>query len=457
MFICLKRMSSIADRIRSHLADPQSRHRKIAAGFVWVALFVFIGKLAGAAKEMAIAWRYGVSETVDAYVFVFDLINLPVSVWFSVLTVVLVPLATRIRHDDPVELPRFRSELLGLTMIVGLGLGCLVWFGLPTLLQAGWVRLSDQALAEALHMAGGLALLAPMGVLISLFSAWMLARGLHRNTLFEGIPALIILLALLLPPGWAPAPLVWGTVAGFALHMAVLATPLRRRGELQAPSFAFSSPVWQGFRASMGIMATGQALMSVTGIVDQFFAASLGPGALSTLSYANRILALILGMCAMAISRATLPVFSQWTAQRSADTNALALRWAWWMFSAGSVFALIGWVASPWMVSLLFERGAFTAADSRYVSSVLKYAVGQIPFYVFSITLLSYIASQKRYWLLLISGMVGLGTKIIAAAVLTPLMQLEGLALSATFLYLAIAILFYYLVNAKASWPVNTK
>ena len=68
MFICLKRMSSIANRIRRHLSDPESHHRKIATGFVWVALFVFIGKLAGAAKEMAIAWRYGVSETVDAYV-----------------------------------------------------------------------------------------------------------------------------------------------------------------------------------------------------------------------------------------------------------------------------------------------------------------------------------------------------------------------------------------------------
>jgi hypothetical protein len=46
------------------------------------------GKLAGAAKEMAIAWRYGVSDTVDAYVFVFNLATWPVSLWFGVLTVV---------------------------------------------------------------------------------------------------------------------------------------------------------------------------------------------------------------------------------------------------------------------------------------------------------------------------------------------------------------------------------
>ena len=416
---------------------------------MWVALFVFIGKLASAAKEMAIAWRYGVSETVDAYVFVFNLINLPVSVWFSVLTAVLLPIVARIRHNDPAELPRFRSELLGLTMLVGLGLGCLVWFGLPALLRAGWLGLSDQALAKALHMARGLALLAPLGVLISLLSAWLLAHALHRNTLFEGIPALIILVVLLLPPGWLPEPLVRGTVAGFALHMGALAAPLWRRGELQAPTFVFSSPAWQGFRASIGIMAAGQVLMSFTGIIDQFFAAGLGSGALSTLSYANRILALILGIIATAIGRATLTIFSESAARGSADTWALALRWAWWMFSAGSAIVLIGWIGAPWVVSLLFERGAFTATDSAHVSVVLQYALIQIPFYAFAMALVSCIASQKQYGVLLISGMIGLVVKIIAAVVLTRFMRLEGLAFSTTFIYLANAIFFIFLANQK--------
>jgi hypothetical protein len=57
-------------------------------------------------------------------------------------------------------------------------------------------------------------------------------------------------------------------------------------------------------------MGAGQALMSFTGIIDQFFAANLGAGAISTLSYANRVLGLILSLGAMAISRATLPEFS---------------------------------------------------------------------------------------------------------------------------------------------------
>jgi putative peptidoglycan lipid II flippase len=437
-------MSSIISRIRRHLADPDSDHRKIATGFFWVSLFVLAGKLAGAAKEMAIAWRYGVSESVDAYVFVYNLVNWPVSVWFSVLTVVLVPLVSRLRHDNPGELPRFRRELLGLTLIIGLGLGIIAWFGLPVLLRAAWVGLSDKAVTEAIYMAGGLTLLAPMGVLISLFSAWMLACGRHRNTLFEAIPAATILAALLLPAGWLPEPLLWGTMAGVALHMAALAVPLRQRAELQSPAFAFRSPAWQGFWGSIGIMAVGQVLMSFTSIIDQFFAAGLGPGALSTLSYSNRILALILGMGALAISRATLPVFSEANAQYGIEVNALALRWAKWMYILGLGVVVVGALTAPWVVGLLFERGAFTAENTNQVSTVFQYALIQVPFYAFALTLVNLMASQKKYGTLLLSGMIGIIVKIASVAILAPLMLLDGIVLSTSFVYLANALLFYY-------------
>ena len=70
-------------RIRRHWNDPASHDRRIATGFLWVAFFLLVSKLAGAAKEMAVAWRYGVSETVDAYVFVFNLVTWPVTLWFG--------------------------------------------------------------------------------------------------------------------------------------------------------------------------------------------------------------------------------------------------------------------------------------------------------------------------------------------------------------------------------------
>ncbi len=443
-------MSPIISRIRSHLAAPESDHRKIVTGLFWVSLFVFVGKLAGAAKEMSIAWRYGVSETVDAYIFILNLVSWPVSVWFGVLTVVLVPLVARVRIDSPSELPRFRGELLGLTLIIGVGLGFFAWFGLPDLLRADWLGLSDRALAEALHMSGGLALLAPMGTVISLFSAWMLACGRHRNTLFEAIPALTILAALFLPPGWVPEPLLWGTVAGFALHMTALATPLRQLGELQMPSIDFTSPEWRGFWNSIGIMAIGQVLMSFTSIIDQFFAVQLGHGALSSLGYSNRILALILGMSAMAIGRATLPVFSRKQTESFTNVYALAIQWAKWIFFAASTMVVVLWIIAPFIVEILFERGKFKSSDSIAVTELTRYGLLQLPFYMVGMLAVSVLSSKKEYTTIAWIAALNLATKIISSYFFVPLFGLPGILISTTVMHL-ISMSLCLLAMSKSS------
>lgn len=430
-------MWGTAKRIRQHLADPQSQHRKIAQGFLWVSLFVFLGKLAGAAKEMTIAWRYGVGKTVDAYVFVFNLVSWPVSIWFSVLTVVLLPLAAGLRSDNPSELPRFRAELLGLTLLLGLGLGLLVWLALPALLRSSWLNFSDRALTEALSMTAGLALLVPLGFVVSLFSAWLLAAGRHRNTLFEAIPAFILMMFLLLPPGLVPEPLIWGTVAGFALHMSALAIPVHRYGELRTPVFTQKSPAWRGFWGGISIMAAGQVLMSASSLIDQFFAAALEPGALSVLSYANRILTLILGLGATAVGRATLPVFSEAQIRGAAYADRLAMHWAALMFGLGVVGLFVGWIVAPWSVSLLFERGAFTASDTQRVSEIFQISLFQLPFYFSAMVLVTALATQKKYVWITLTAAVNLIIKLVFMYFLVDVYGLKGLVVSTTFMYAA--------------------
>lgn len=439
-------MPAITERVRRHLADPHSEHRRIALGFVWVSLFVFIGKLAGAAKEITIAWRYGISETVDAYVFVLNLVSWPVAVWFSILTVVLVPLVARLGHDTPGELPRFRAELLGLALLMGIGLGLLAWFGLPPLLHAGWLGMSGKALTQALRMTGGLSLLIPLGTVISLFSAWLLAAGHHRNTLFEAIPALTLLVALLLPPGWFPEPLLWGTVAGFALHAAALGVPLYRRGALPPPVLRKRSPAWSAFWGGIGIMAVGQLLISLTTLIDQFYAAGLGSGALSTLSYANRILALILSLGATAISRASLPVFSEACARGSTEADALALRWAKWMFALGLGALLLAWALTPSAVRLLFQRGAFTSENGDQVTEVLRCALLQVPFYFFGLVLVSLVSSQKKYRILFLSSFIALVAKVTSIFALAPVLHLNGIVLSTVIMYCTTSLFFFIVV-----------
>lgn len=435
--------------IRARIRQAHPDHHAIARGMAWVALFVLLGSVARAAKEIAIAYRYGVSAEVDAYLFVFNLVSWPVGVWFSVLTVVLVPLAARIRQGASAELPRFRSELLGLALLLGLVLAWLGWQGLPLLLQSSWTGLPQTTVLIATSMVPTLTLLAPLGVLISLFSAWMLAAGRHANTLLESVPALVILGTLLAFPGGGVEPLVWGTLAGFVFHLVSLAVPLGRQGELGTPGFTRESPQWPAFLQGFGIMLAGQALMSLTGIIDQFFAAHLGTGAIATLSYANRILTLILGMGAMAVSRATLPIFSQAHVQGGEQVHRLAIHWGRLLFALGVVTMLVSWLFAPWGVKLLFERGAFTAQDTAIVAEVLRYGLTQLPFYFAGIVLVSLLASQGRHRAIAAVAGADLLVKVVAMVILTPIFGIKGVALATTIMYATTLLLLGLSIREK--------
>ena len=164
-----------------------SEHRSIAEGMGWVAFFLLLAKIAGAAKEMMVAYRYGISAEIDAYLYVFTLVSWPLAVWLGVLPVVLVPLSARLENHN--ELRDFRAELLGVTCIVALALFVVAWFSLPHILGLPWSGLRGDAEQAALTTARVLVLIIPIG-LIARLSAWMLARGRHVGSLLEGVPPL---------------------------------------------------------------------------------------------------------------------------------------------------------------------------------------------------------------------------------------------------------------------------
>jgi len=442
--------------VRDRISRAHPDHHAIAKGMAWVILFVFLGKLAGAAKEMAIAYRYGVSEDVDAYLFVFNLVSWPVSVWFSVLTVVLVPLAARIRQGAPLDLSKFRSELFGLALLLGVVLSLVMWIGLPFLLHSPSTGLSQKSATIAASMVAGLTLLAPLGMLISLFSAWMMAAGRQANTLLEGVPAITLLVAVLVFPSGGAESLVWGTVVGVAFHLVSLAFLLARRDEIELPSFKLSSSQWPAFWQGFGIMLAGQALMSFIGIIDQFFAAHLGTGSIATLSYANRILALILGLGAMSVSRATLPVFSLVQAQSGGwlHLRSVAVHWVRIMFVLGVVAMIVGWWLAPWAVKLLFERGAFNARETQDVTEVLRFGLSQLPFYFAGLVLVSLLASQRKHKLIAISAIVNLFVKVIANFLFIPLMGINGIIAATAAMYMCSCVLLYWFVKVHTTQKV---
>src|SRR5690606_23610102 len=133
--------ASLPELNKSTNASSQVRsdHRRIFSGAMRVAIFLLLGKAVGAFKEMAVAYRYGVSAVVDAYQFTMTLANwLPVTV-VGTLSVVLIPVLVRLRRLEPEQRARFLGELQAWTLTIGVVLAVLTYFAWPLVLSVAGV------------------------------------------------------------------------------------------------------------------------------------------------------------------------------------------------------------------------------------------------------------------------------------------------------------------------------
>ena len=429
-------------KIKNRIYNLQPAHFQIARNMAWVALFVFIGKLAGAAKEMAIAYRFGVGEVVDTYNFVFTIITWLPTVWQSVIMVILVPLFARLSEE---EKRAFYAELVGFSLIVGGLLTIMIIVGLPLVAPYVFSNLSEQAAGKAVTLAKGLAPIALINVFAGLIFARLLAEERHTNTLMETLPALCILIAVLFWPNISGqqdvTPLLYGSLIGFVVYVVCLWLMLTRSGITSRPRWTMRSPAWRAVWHGMGYMALGQAIITFANPIDQVMAANLGEGAISTLGYANRVLALLLGLGATTIGRAVLPVLSGAAAQ---PKNAwhIAQRWSKLLFLVGFCGVILAWWLAPLGIRFLFERGAFSAADSTRVVEVFRYGLFQVPFYLSGIVYVQMTASLRRYDVIFMSGIIGLISKVFVNWTAIAFIGLPGIMLGTTAMHLANFVYF---------------
>ena len=389
--------------MRVHFQQASSENRAIVQGMLWVTAFLLLAKAIAAGKEVVVAYRYGTSAVVDGYLFVFNLAQWPASIFASVTAIILIPYLVKLQKEQPVEAKQLQAALLPLAFLLGIAAsvlyGLLMWWVIG---RAG-VGLTAQSQAAALTalpwVAPGIALAFTGAVL----SNWLMSQRRHTNTLLEATPAAVIAACLWIWPGaagqaWDVWPLAVGTLLGFFMQTVLLGkTSHQRLGFAHLGVFAQH---WPALSRAFGIMLLAQVVMTSTNTLDQFFAVRMGEGVLAGYSYAQRIMALVLGLTSVVVGRAMLPVFS--TVSDARTSFVMAARWAWRLAGLGLLGALVLFLIAEWAVMLLFLRGAFTANDTREVAKILRILALQLPFYLFAIVLVQWLgAAGKAAWLLL--------------------------------------------------------
>lgn len=416
--------------------------RAIVRGALRVGAFVLVAKAMVAFRDVTIAWQFGAGAEADAFNVAFA-----ISTWLPLFLAgaigsALVPALMKARNQtDQADARVFLDELTGhafvLAAVVFLASLAIAWLASLSLQQDAGGGAGGAGGAMVLMLA-----FAPFAGLTTLFyflANRLQALGSFSYSMFEGFPGLVVAVCVVTFGQKAGlSALITGVLVGGVVQVMILRALLHRHEAYRArPRLTRSSGHWNLLLAGIGIMAVGQALLSLVTPIDQYFALQAGPGVPATFGYATRIVGLATSVGTLVLGRALLPAFAEMTQNDPDAALGTARRWTGFTLILG-VFAIgLGWFVTEPIVRLLFERGSFTPADTLTVARFVQLGLLQLPFYFSGIVAVQWLVVSGRFTRVAIICLVTIGVKSVALFLMLPRLGADALMLSTAAMYAA--------------------
>jgi len=270
--------------------------------------------------------------------------------------------------------------------------------------------------------------------LVSLFAAMLNATGRFFAAAFAPILLNLVLIgAMALAVAHQGAPLdyiIWGVALAGVLQFAFVFIAARRarlRVPLVAPKITPEvKSVW--VLAVPGILAAGIGQINL--LVGTSIATGQA-GAAAWLYYADRLYQLPMGVIGVAMSVALLPELArrlagkQTEAAHEAQSTALLAAGFLTLPAAAGLFVL----AAP-IISLLFERGAFSAQDTAITAQLLQAFCLGLPAFVFIKALQPSFFARQDTRAPFIDGALGVAVNISLSLIFFPIYGAVAIALA---------------------------
>jgi putative peptidoglycan lipid II flippase len=394
-------------------------------------------RLLGFLRDSLVAALLGAGPVADAFLVAFQFINVARrSLTEGALNAALIPSYLRIRDSDgPVAAAAFAGRVMGSVSVLLIAIALTLALFMPQvmmLLAPGFVAGTlTQAVTDARLMLPYFAFVGPVTVMMGVLNAE------HRFLLSAFSPLLfnvVLIIAMLVL-------LFGGHSAGFAAHVlagtvglaglaqtVVLVQRRRHRAGLADPLRVGFGPDMREFlrKAIPGMMAnSGPQFLIVAGAI----LASSSPAAVSWLYFANRLIELPLGVVGVAMGTVLVPSLTR--AVHDGDRSSLIKT-----ESRGVEFAValvlpatLGlMVLAEMIVRVLFEHGAFTAADSRATAQALTVLACGLPAHVLLKTFSPAFFARDDTRTPLLATLAGLAAAVAAGTALHPAFGANGVA-----------------------------
>lgn len=434
----------------------------VAGSAAVIGVATMTSRVLGLGRNLVFASLFGASSAMDAFFVAFRIPNLMRDLFAEgAMSAAFVPTFTRrLTTEGRAAAWRLGTQLINaLIVITGVLVLAAIIFAEPL------TRLFARDFAEVpgkLELTVRLTrVMLPFLTLVAVAAACMgMLNSLRRFFIPALSPAMfnvsVILSGLLLAPLMPRAgferimAIACGVVLGGIGQIAIQYWMLHREGF----RYRFTlDPTDRGLREVLRLMGPATiagAALQVNLVVTTILATSQGTGAVSWLTYAFQVMYLPIGVLGVSIATAAIPVLSRHAAlgelHQMRRTISHSLRLMLMLMVPATVGLVV--LAVP-IVRLLFERRAFTPADTQATALALAcYAPGMVGYSVVRLAVPSFYALGTSLTPALVSaGTVGLN--IVLNLVLVRVMGYQGLALGNAIAALSNAALLLVLLRRR--------
>jgi len=452
--------------------SADSKHESLVRSAGVVSASVFLSRITGLIREIAMARLFGAGQVYDAFLLGFRIPNLTRDLFAEgALSSAFVPIITKYLSTKGKREAAELSNLVATALLVVVGILCVLGMifspALVKLLAPGFADVPGKfELAVKLTR-----IMFPFLLMVALAAQ---AMGVLNACNQFGVPATSstffnigslgfgLALGFLIGPRIGISPIegmAYGVVFGGAWQLFWQVPSLVRSGFVFRPRINLSHPGLRNILQLMGPAIVGNASVQVNVMVNTNFASSITDaaghvinGPVSWLGYAFRFMQLPLGLFGVAIASATLPSVS-----RSAASGNMAEFRETLARSLGMIFLLtipssVGLaVLGDSMIAAVYQGGRFRAYDTHQTALALScYAIGLAGYAAIKVLAPAFYALNDARTPMLVS-LASILVNVAAASSMVKLAGLghAGLALSTSLVALFGSIVLFDLIRRR--------
>ncbi len=431
-------LARLATYQRERLASG-SINRRIFHTALTIAAITFGVKLASLIKDVGVAATFGTGDNVEAFLMAYLLPTFVIGIVGGSLNAALIPTYIQLREaEGQSAADRLFSSIVVISasiLLVTTAALALVGHMLLPLLATGFSP-AKRGLTEQLFY-----LLLPAILLNGIATIWgaVLNAG-ERFALVAVAPGLVplaMIASLRLSHHSSVDSLALGLLGGTFLQLGMLAWGLRRWSIPLRPHWHGHDRNVRQVLHQFAPMLLAGVLMNSTLLVDQFVASLLQPGSVAALGYGNKLASLMTGISTTALGTALLPYLSklvarsEWQAVRHTIKTYTLL-----VLGLAVPITMLLYALSTPIVHLLFQRGAFTPANTLLVARIQALYIVQLPAFTLSIVFVRLLSSLQLNYILTWGTLMNCVVNISLDYLLVRRFGVAGIALSTSLVYL---------------------